>query len=161
MKNLTMRQWVNDQYNSFYHFMAKINEDATDKLWMRDEPYVRIGNFVVEICKDKGTVTILNTNSGKCAIARCAPTDQFAMWYGIGICWARYNHIERPKFPVKKRISELKPHDVFQIFRKDCKYELIGTTNNTGVTLYVALGLHKDREKDFFTFYDDWCTVWE
>ncbi len=163
MKNLTMKQWVRDQYNSFYHFMAKIDEDAADKLWMRDEPYIRIGNFVVEICKDKGTVTILNTNSGKCAIARCAPTDQFEMWYGAGICWARYNHVERPKIPVEKRLSELKPHDVFRLYSSKCKYELIGTTNNfeSGTTKYVALALHEDKTKDFFTFYDGRCTVWE
>ena len=66
MENLTMKQWVQDQYNSFYHFMAKIDEDASDRIWMCDEPYVRIGNFIVEVCKEKGTVTILNTNSGKC-----------------------------------------------------------------------------------------------
>lgn len=160
MKNLTMKQWVQNQYNSFYHFMAKIDEDAADKIWMCDEPYVRIGNFVIEICKDKGTVTILNTNSGKCAIARCAPIDRFEKWYGIGICWARYNHIERPKFPVRKRLSELKPHDVFQLSRKDCKYEFIGISAESDAP-YVAFGLHEKKLKDFFAFYDDWCTVWE
>lgn len=160
MENLTMKQWVRDQYNSFYHFMAKIDEDATDKLWMHDEPYVRIGNFVIEICKDKGTVTILNTNSGKCAIAHCAPTDQFEMWYGVGICWARYNHVERPKYPVTKWLSELKPHDIFQMYRKDCKYEFIGTTTK-GDAPYVAFGLHENKSRDFFTFFDDTCTVWE
>lgn len=162
MKNLTKKQWVRDQYNSFYHFMAKIDEDASDSLWMRDKPYARIGNFVIEICKDRGTVTILNTKSGKCAIAHCAPTDQFEKWYGIGICWARYNHVERPKFPVRKSLSELKPHDIFSLYTGK-KYELIGTSDNyaSGETTYVAFGLHKDKTKDFFTFVDDKCTVWE
>ena len=159
MENLTKKQWVQDQYNSFYHFMAKIDEDAADRIWMRDEPYVRIGNFVIEICKEKGTVTILNTNSGKCAIAHCAPTDEFAKWYGIGICWARYNHVER-KFPVEKRLSELKPHDIFQMYRKDCKYEFIGISTKSDAP-YVAFGLHENKSKDFFTFFDDWCTVLE
>lgn len=159
MKNLTMNQWVRDQYNSFYHFMAKIDEDAADRIWMSDDPYVRIGNFVIEICENKGTVTILNTNSGKCAIAHCAPTDPFTRWYGIGICWARYNHVEI-KFPVRKRLSELKPHDVFQMYREDCKYEFIGISTKSDAP-YVAFGLHENKSKDFFTFYDDWCTVWE
>ena len=151
-----MNQWVRDQYNSFYHFMAKIDEDAADRVWMRDEPYVRIGNFVIEICKDKGTVTILNTNSGRCAIARCAPTDRFEKWYGIGICWARYNHVERPKIPVRKRLSELKPHEIFQL-HTSMKYEFIGTTSKH---TYVGCATVNGRS-NFFSFSDDWCTVWE
>ena len=161
MENLTMKQWVYNQYNSFYHFMLKIDEDAADSLWLYDEPYTRIGNFVIEICKDKGTVTILNTNNGKCAIAHCAPTDKFERWYGLGICWARYNHVEPPKFPVRKRLSELKPHDIFSLYTGK-KYEFIGTVNNsTSDAKYVAFGLHQDKTKDFFTFCDDKCTVWE
>lgn len=162
MENLTMKQWVNDQYNSFYHFMSKIDEDTTDRLWLHDEPYVRIGNFVVEVCKEKGTVTILNTNSGKCAIAHCAPTDQFAMWYGVGICWARYNHVEPPKFPVRKKLSELKPHDIFKLYTGE-KYEFIGTTveHTKDEVKYVGFRLDSNGDKEFFTFFEDYCTVWE
>ena len=154
MENLTMKQWVQDQYNSFYHFMAKIDEDASDRIWMCDEPYVRIGNFIVEVCKEKGTVTILNTNSGKCAIAHCAPTDQFEMWYGVGICWARYNHVEPPKFVVKKRLRHLKPRDIFSLYTGQ-KYEFIGTTSDGK---YVGYNSEKD---ECFSFFDDNCTVWE
>lgn len=162
MENLTMKQWVSGQYNSFYHFMSKIDEDALHRFLVYNEPYARIGNFIVEICEKKGTVTILNTKNGKCAIAHCAPTDQFAMWYGVGICWARYNHVERPKFPVRKLLSELKPHDIFSLYTGK-KYEFIGTTDNyaQGETMYVGFGLHRDKTKDFFTFVNDKCTVWE
>lgn len=162
MENLTMKQWVICQYDSFYHFMLKIDEDATDRLCVRGEPYVRIGNFVVEVCEGKGTVTILNTNSGKCAIAHCAPTDQFAMWYGVGICWARYNHVEPPKFPVRKRLSELKPHDIFKLYTSQ-KYEFIGTTveRTKGEVGYVGFSLDNTGDKEYFTFFEDNCTVWE
>lgn len=162
MENLTMKQWVNGQYNSFYHFMSKINEDALDNFLVYNEPYVRIGNFIVEVCENKGTVTILNTNSGKCAIAHCAPTDQFAVWYGLGICWAKYNHVEPPKFPVRKRLSELKPHDIFKLYTSH-KYEFIGTTTERtkGEIGYVAFCLNNNGYKEYSTFFEDYCTVWE
>jgi hypothetical protein len=156
MTNITMQQWVISQYDSFYHFMRKIDEDATDKLWMNKEPYVRIGNFVVEVCEEKGTVTILNTNSGKCAVAHCAPTDEFSMWYGIGICWARYNHVKRPKVSVKKKLSELKPHDIFSLYTGH-KYEFIGTTSDGKYVCYDS----KDTGTQFFLLSERECTVWE
>lgn len=157
-----MKQWVRGQYGSFYHFMEKIDEDALNRFLEYGEPYARIGNFIVELCKDKGTVTILNTNSGKCAIARCAPTDQFARWYGVGICWARYNHVEPPKLPVRKRLSELKPHDIFKLYTSQ-KYEFIGTTTERtkGEIGYVAFSLDNGGDKEYCTFLEDCCTVWE
>jgi hypothetical protein len=158
MTNITMQQWVISQYDSFYHFMRKIDEDATDKLWMNKEPYVRIGNFVVEVCEEKGTVTILNTNSGKCAVAHCAPTDEFSMWYGIGICWARYNHVKRPKFEVKKKLSKLKPHDIFSLYTGcKCKYEFVGTTSDGKYVGYDS----KDTRKKLYSFVEGDCIVWE
>ena len=154
MENLTMKQWGSGQYNSFYHFMSKIDVDALHKFLVYNEPYARIGNFVVEVCEEKGTVTILNTNSGKCAIAHCAPSDKFTLYYGVGICWARYNHVEPPKFAVKKRLSDLKPHDVFSLYTNR-KYEFIGTTSEGK---YVGYVLGRD---ECYSFIDDYCTVWE
>lgn len=163
MDNLTMKQWVGGQYNSFYHFMSKIDEDALHQFLVYGEPYARIGNFIIEVCEEKRTVTILNTKSGKCAIAHCAPTDKFALWYGLGICWARYNHMEPPKFPVRKKLSELKPHDIFKLYTSQ-KYEFIGTTveRTKGDIGYVAFALDNEGgDKEYFTFFEDYCTVWE
>lgn len=154
MENLTMKQWVSGQYNSFYHFMSKIDEDVLHNFLVYNEPYVRIGNFIVEVSKYKKTVTILNTKNGKCAIAHCAPTDQFMLWYGVGICWARYNHVEPPKFSVKKRLKYLKPHEIFSLYTGQ-KYEFIGTTSDGK---YVGYNSEKD---ECFSFFDDNCTVWE
>ena len=124
---------------------------------------MNFGNFVFTCDKKTRKVGILNVRTGKYVTTHCSKDDFFDLRVGLGVCWAKYHNIERPKFPVKKRLSELKPHEIFQLYNLNCKYEFVGTTteHTKGETKYVGYGLHKNKEKDFFTFFDDICTAWE
>ena len=121
---------------------------------------ISLGNFVFLYDIKTRKTSIINMRSNKFVTTYCNPKDTMSAAVGFGVCWAKYNNVERPKYPVTKWLSELKPHDIFQMYRKDCKYEFIGTTTK-GDAPFVAFGLHENKTKDFFTFFDDTCTVWE
>jgi hypothetical protein len=88
----------------------------------------------------------------------CNKKDKFDVFTGLGVLWAKYNHIERPKFEVKKKLSEVKPHE---IFRWGCnRYEFIGTADNRSKDgkKYIILRLSDDT---ICQFYEDTVIVEE
>ena len=98
---MTKREWISGQYDSFMNYMSKVDHYAINKFWIRHEPYVRIGNFIIEISSEKRTTLIMNTKNGKYAIVHCYEYDLFARWYGLGLCWAKYMHRIPPKLSEK------------------------------------------------------------
>jgi len=157
MENLTFRAWALAQELSFAYAMAKFYETSKpmnfedkvtnildDFATLNSYDYTDIlvyGNFVITINKKARKLGLLNTRSGKYVETYCNKEDNFNSCVGLGILWAKYNNIERPKFINKKKLSELKPHDVFTI-SSGSRYEFIGTIKNIGLkNNYVAFSI--------------------
>lgn len=177
MENLTFKTWAHSQFNSFVLAMAKAEKTVCGNsikgicASVVEKDVARIGdvfdggarsliygNYVITFNFKARKVGILNTRSGNFAEAYCNKEDEFLPAIGLGVCWAKYNHIERPKFEVKKKLSELKPHE---IFHWGCnRYEFIGTTNNRRKDgkKYIILRLSDDT---ICQFYEDTVTVEE
>lgn len=169
MENLTFSTWAHSQFNSFALAMAKAEETVCGNpingicasivekdVAKIDDAYdggarsLIYGNYVITFNFKARKVGILNTRSGNFAEAYCNKEDEFLPAIGLGVCWAKYNHIERPKFEVKKKLSELKPHE---IFRWGCsRYEFIGTTDNRRKDgrKYIILRLSEDTICEFY-----------
>lgn len=177
MENLTFSTWAHSQFNSFALAMAKAEETVCGNpingicasivekdVVEIDDAYdggarsLIYGNYVITFNFKARKVGILNTRSGNFAEAYCNKEDEFLPAIGLGVCWAKYNHIERPAFNIKKKMSELKPHDIF--FWGGNRYEFIGTTNNRGKDgkKYIILRLWDDT---ICQFYEDTVIVEE
>jgi hypothetical protein len=180
MENLTFSTWTLSQTHSFIIAMAnaKVNSGAVDYPASFDDVMsdvykelnrivyyihdgassVTYGNFVVTINSKARKVGLLNTRNGKFVETYCNKKDKFDVFTGLGVLWAKYNHIERPKFEVKKKLSEVKPHE---IFRWGCnRYEFIGTADNRSKDgkKYIILRLSDDT---ICQFYEDTVIVEE
>ena len=159
MENLTFRGWAFAQAESFATAMAKasgrgfgIHEDFKDAvIGILDDfecfdchdmvDTLVYGNFVITINKGARKLGLLNTRNGKYVETYCNKKDMFDSSVGLGILWAKYNHIERPKFRTKKKLSELKPHEVFTL-SGGTYYEFIGTIESMGLkNKYVVYSL--------------------
>lgn len=183
MENLTFRTWALSQADSFTNAMAKVlvnngevdlsdfdgdihelavsvSEDFSYDCYDDDHPvHVNTyGNYVVTINKYARKIGLLNTRSGKFVETYCNKKDEFYVFIGLGVLWAKYNHIERPITRTKKKLSELKPHDIFVWGGK--KYEFIGTTAYRGKAgrKYIILSLEEDS---ICEFYEDTVAVEE
>ena len=165
MENLTFKTWTLSQTHSFIIAMANamVNsgqasfpvdfDDAMTEVYNRLCHYdysdegadsFTFGNYVVTVNKKARKVGLLNTRSGKFTETYCNKKDEFSIFIGLGVLWAKYNHIERPKIMVRKKLSELKPHE---IFRWGCnRFEFIGTTDNRRKDgkKYITLRLSDD-----------------
>ena len=179
MENLTFKTWTLSQTHSFIIAMANamVNsgqasfpvdfDDAMTEVYNRLCHYdysdegadsFTFGNYVVTVNKKARKVGLLNTRSGKFTETYCNKKDEFSIFIGLGVLWAKYNHIERPKFMVRKKLSELKPHE---IFRWGCnRFEFIGTTDNRRKDgkKYIILRLSDDS---ICQFYEDMVLVEE
>jgi hypothetical protein len=177
MENLTFMTWAHSQFNSFVNAMVNAEKTVCGKpiagisasLVEKDIAEINddfeggadsllYGNYVITFNFKARKVGILNTRNGKFAEAYCNKNDEFLPAVGLGVCWAKYNHVERPKFEVKKRLSELKPHD---IFHWGCnRYEFIGTADNRRKDgkKYIILRLSDDS---ICQFYEDTVIVEE
>lgn len=182
MENLTFSTWAHSQFNSFVLAMAKalvnhgqedlsdydsiyeladsVSEDFSYDCYDDDHPvHVNTyGNYVVTINKYARKIGLLNTRSGKFVETYCNKKDEFDIFIGLGVLWAKYNHIERPVFNVIKKLSELKPHDSF-IWGGN-HYEFIGTCENRRKDnkKYIVLRLWDDT---ICQFYEDTVTIEE
>lgn len=177
MENLTFSTWAHSQFNSFALAMAKAEEtvcgipingicasmvekDVTeiDDAYDGGARSLIYGNYVITFNFKARKVGILNTRSGNFAEAYCNKEDEFLPAIGLGVCWAKYNHIERPKFEVRKKLSELKPHEIF--LWGNTKYEFIGTADNREKNdrKYIILRLSTDT---ICEFYEDMVTIEE
>lgn len=178
MENLTFKAWALSQADSFVNAMTKAmvknghpvdfddvmtsvynifdyhdsNDEGTDTF--------TFGNYVVTVNMKARKVGLLNTRSGKFVETYCNKKDDFSIYIGLGVVWAKYNHIERPKFAVKKKLSELKPHDIFIWGSNKYKYEFIGTCENRykNGKKYITLRLQDDS---ICQFYEDTVMVEE
>ena len=172
MENLTFSTWTLSQTHSFIIAMAnaKINSGAVDhpasfedvmsdvyKELNHIEYYVHegansvtYGNFVITINSKARKVGLLNTRSGKFVETYCNKKDKFDVLTGLGVLWAKYNHIERPAFNIKRKLSELEPHDIF-IWGGN-RYEFIGTCKNRDKNgkKYIILRLWDDTICQFY-----------
>lgn len=171
MENLTFKEWTLSQAHSFIIAMANAMVNSGQASFPVDfdevmtEVYNRLryydysdegadsftfGNYVVTVNKKARKVGLLNTRSGKFTETYCNKNDEFDVFIGLGVLWAKYNHIERPKTMVKKKLSELKPHE---IFLWGCnRYEFIGTTDNRRKDgrKYIILRLSEDIICEFY-----------
>lgn len=171
MENLTFKAWTLSQAHSFIIAMANamVNsgqasfpvdfDDVMTDVYRTFERYdytdegadsFTFGNYVVTVNKKARKVGLLNTRSGKFTETYCNKKDEFSLFIGLGVLWAKYNHIERPKFAVKKKLSELKPHE---IFRWGCnRYEFIGSADNISKDgkKYIFLKLSDDTIRQFY-----------
>mgnify|MGYP007122041804 CR=1 FL=1 len=177
MENLTFMTWAHSQFNSFV--LAMVNAEKTvcgkpmagistslvekDIAELEDDfeggaDSLLYGNYVITFNFKARKVGILNTRSGNFAEAYCNKEDEFLPAIGLGVCWAKYNHIERPKFEVQKKLSECKPHEIFRWGSN--RYEFIGTTDNRRKDgkKYIILRLSDDT---ICQFYEDTVTVEE
>lgn len=179
---LTFTTWALSQFTSLVTALAKnsrVQEDCdnpsaefiADLLGDMDNASsnspvegISLGNFIFTYDKKTRKTSILNVRNDKYVTTHCNLNDFMSVKVGLGICWAKYNNVERPKFPVLKNLSELKPHDIFSMYSYKRKYEFIGTTNEhtKGDVKYVGYALNnKNGQKEFATFFEDTCTVWE
>lgn len=180
MENLTFSTWTLSQAHSFIIGMANAKigsgrvdypasfEDVMTDIYReinRLEYYTHegadsliYGNFVVTINNKARKVGLLNTRSGKFVETYCNKKDKFDIFTGLGVLWAKYNHIERPVFNVKKKLSECKPHDNF-IWGGNW-YEFIGTCKNRRKDgkKYIVLRVWDDT---ICQFYEDTVIVSE
>jgi len=162
MENLTFENWTLSQAHSFIIGMANamVNSgqasfpvdfnDVMTEVYRTFEHHdytdegadsFTFGNYVITVNKKARKVGLLNTRNGKFVETYCNKKDNFAVFIGLGVVWAKYNHIERPKFISKKKLSELKPHDVFTI-SSGSRYEFIGTIKSIGLkNNYVAFSI--------------------
>ena len=118
---------------------------------------ITLGNFSFIYDKKTRKTGILNIRSGKFVTTYCSPNDFINVKVGLGVCWAKYNNVERPTITVKTRLSKLKPHDIFQLYTNQ-KYEFVGTTSDGK---YVGRYFGEYGEEEFGSFFEDCCTVWE
>lgn len=165
MENLTFKAWTLSQAHSFIIAMAnamvnsgqasfpvdfdEVMTDVYDTFCRYDytdegADSFTFGNYVVTVNKKARKVGLLNTRSGKFTETYCNKKDEFSIFIGLGVLWAKYNHIERPKCEVRKQLSELKPHEIFLWCGN--RYEFIGTANNRGEhgKKYIILRLYDD-----------------
>lgn len=178
MKNLSFKTWTLSQVHSFIIAMANamVNsgqasfpvdfDDVMTDIFRTFDHHVytdegtdsfTYGNYVVTVNKKARKVGLLNTRSGKFVETYCNKKDEFDIYVGLGVLWAKYNHIERPKFEVKKKLSELKGHEIFRWGSN--RYEFIGTTNKRkNDKKYIVLRLWDDT---ICQFYEDTVTVEE
>lgn len=179
MENLTFKVWTLSQAHSFIIAMANamVNSGQASFPVDFDEVMTGIyrdfdccdydeegvdaftyGNFVVTVNVKARKVGLLNTRSGKFVETYCNKKDEFDVFIGLGVLWAKYNHIERPKTMVKKKLSELKAHEIF-LWGCD-RYEFIGTTDNRKKDgkKYIILRLSDDT---ICQFYEDTVLVEE
>lgn len=179
MENITFRTWTLSQAHSFIIAMANalvnsgrvgfpvdFDEVMTDvyqdfeRIDYTDEDVEVFvyGNFVVTVNIKARKVGLLNTRSGKFVETYCNKMDDFDILIGLGVLWAKYNHIERPVIRTKKNLSELKPHEIFVW---GCnRFEFIGSTVNRGKDgkKYIILRLSDDT---ICQFYEDSVMVEE
>lgn len=179
MENITFRTWTLSQAHSFIIAMAnaQVNsgkvgfpmdfDDVMDDVYRdfnridyTDEGIKAFvyGNFVVTVNVKARKVGLLNTRSGKFVETYCNKKDDFDVFIGLGVLWAKYNHIERPVIRTKKKLSELKAHEIFVW---GCnKYEFIGSTVNRRKDgkKYIILRLSDDT---ICQFYEDSVMVEE
>ena len=179
MENLTFKAWTLSQAHSFIIAMATAlvnsgqagfpvdfdevmtdvyNTFCNDDYTNEGADCFNFGNYVVTVNRKARKIGLLNTRSGKFIETYCNKKDEFSLFIGLGVLWAKYNHIERPKTMVRKELSELKPHE---IFRWGCnRYEFIGTANNRSKDgkKYIILRLSDDT---ICQFYEDMVMVEE
>lgn len=179
MENLTFKAWTLSQAHSFIIAMANAMVNSGQASFPVDfddvmtEVYDRLccydysdegadsftfGNYVVAVNKKARKVGLLNTRSGKFVETYCNKKDEFSIFIGLGVLWAKYNHIERPKTMTKKKLSELKAHEIF--LWGSNRYEFIGSTDNRRKDgkKYIILRLSDDT---ICQFYEDTVTVEE
>lgn len=179
MENLTFKAWTLSQAHSFIIAMANAMVNSGQASFPVDfddvmtEVYNRLchydysdegadsftfGNYVVTVNKKARKVGLLNTRSGKFTETYCNKKDEFSIFIGLGVLWAKYNHIERSLTIIHKKLSELKPHEIF-IWGGN-RYEFIGTTDKRSKDSkkYIILRLWDDT---ICQFYEDTVTVVE
>ena len=174
MNNRKFTTWALSQFISLTVALAKnsrIREENEDTLGFITEflmdmencsnkvSCMAYGNFVFTYDKKTRKTGILNIHSNKFVTVYCSPNDFMDIRVGLGACWAKYNNVERPKFPVKTRLSELKPHDIFSLYTSQ-KYEFIGTTSN-GRYVGRYFNGNGNGKGEFVSFCEDNCSVWE
>jgi len=137
-------------------FITDLLEDLETGANYAQMDNISLGNFCFIYDKKTRKTSIINIRSNKFVTTYCSLNDFMSAKVGFGVCWAKYNNVERPKFPVKKRLSELKPHDIFRLYT-DRKYEFVGTTSDGKYIGYDS----KDTGKKFYSFLEGDCTVWE
>ena len=175
MKNITFTTWTLSQAHSFIIAMANAMVNAGQANFPLDfdkemtEVYrtfdfhnytedgadsFTFGNFVVTVNKKARKIGLLNTRSGKFVETYCNKKDDFEIYVGLGVVWAKYNHIKSPKFWVKKKLSELKPNDIFKFvpYSGGMDYEFIGASTTNGSKKYIAL---RQDDKSLIDLYED------
>lgn len=180
MENLTFKAWTLSQAHSFIIAMANAMVNSGQASFPVDfdevmtEVYNRFchydcsdegadsftfGNYVVTVNKKARKVGLLNTRSGKFTETYCNKKDEFSIFIGLGVLWAKYNHIERPITRTKKKLSELKPHEIF-LWGCSHRYEFIGSTDNRRKDdkKYIILRL---ADNTICEFYEDTVIVEE
>lgn len=179
MENLTFKAWTLSQAHSFIIAMANamvnsgqasfpvdfddVMTEISNRLYHYDysdegADSFTFGNYVVTVNEKARKVGLLNTRSGKFTETYCNKKDEFNIFIGLGVLWAKYNHIERPKTVVKKKLSELKPHEIF--IWGYSRYEFIGSADNRkeDSKKYIILRLSDDT---ICQFHEDMVVVEE
>ena len=122
-------EWVDKWYNNFICTMkqagfnetyAKLNYKVAHRILF----YVGYFSIIIKIHTDYsnliyGTVTIINTRSGRMGFSKCNPKDVFDPVIGVAIAWARYCGETVPdEMAITVPISELVSNDKFYYDKK-------------------------------------------
>ena len=79
--------------------------------------------FTIAVNDYTGTTLCGDDKTGKCAMARCHPNDNYNYSYGKAIAYARCRGYEIPKLTTYKKLSEMKYGEKFKV--KNDLYEFI------------------------------------
>ena len=93
---------------------CKTFEQVVDSLYYRYKAVESISKNLIMFSDFNKSVVIMNTKTGKHAIAKCDKNDMYDFRTGIAIAWARYNHIN-PRWEEKITIANLKAGEMFSV----------------------------------------------
>lgn len=174
MKTMTFRTWTLSQAHSFIIAMANamvnggqvsfpvdFDEVMTEVYGtFNNHDYVNegvdvftFGNFVVTVNGNARKIGLLNTRSGNFVETYCNKKDAFDIFVGLGVVWAKYNHIKQPKLMKKKMLSELKPNEIFKLvpYSEGMDYEFIGTSTKRSGNKYIAVRIDDNSVIGLYT----------
>ena len=93
---------------------CKTLEQVVDSLYCQYRANERRSKNLTLFTDFNRSVVIVNTKTGKHAIAKCDKNDVYDFKTGVAIAWAKYNHIN-PRWKEKTAIANLKTEDMFSI----------------------------------------------
>ena len=105
---------------------CKTLAQVVDSLYCRYRAVERRSKNLIMFSDFNKSVIIMNTKTGKHAIAQCDKSDVYDFRTGVAIAWARYNHIN-PRWEEKGvTLSHLRIGDMFTREYIDMNLGIIG-----------------------------------